>query len=91
VTGKRFLRWKYDLEEVPHDVKPKSLEEVEKENKIWRKALTGELTSKTNKDKPANLRSFDVYVDGDYFNVEVADPNVRGVRVSPIKKKRRKL
>jgi len=91
VTGKRFLRWKYDLEEVPHDVKPKSLEEVEKENKIWRKALTGELTSKTNKDKPANLRSFDVYVDGDYFNVEVADPNVRGVRVSPIKKERRKL
>jgi len=90
VTGKRFLRWKYDLEEVPHDVKPKSLEEVEKENKIWRKALTGELTSKTNKDKPANLRSFDVYVDGDYFNVEVADPNVRGVRVSPIKKEKKK-
>jgi len=90
VTGKRFLRWKYDLEEVPHDVKPKSLEEVEKENEIWRKALTGELTSKTNKDKPANLRSFDVYVDGDYFNVEVADPNVRGVRVSPIKKEKKK-
>ncbi|MBC8383586.1 MAG: pyruvate carboxylase subunit B [Candidatus Cloacimonetes bacterium] len=90
VTGKRFLRWKYDLEEVPHHVKPKSIEEVEKENEIFRKALAGELTTKTNKDKPANLRSFDVYVDGDYFNVEVADPNARGVRINPIKKEKKK-
>ncbi len=90
VTGKRFLKWKYDLEEVPHDVKPKTLEEVEKENEILRKALAGELTAKTNKDKPANVRSFDVYVDGEYFNVEVADPNVRGARVSPIKKEKKK-
>jgi len=88
VTGKRFLKWKYDLEEVPHDVKPKTLEEVEQENEILRKALAGELTAKTNKDKPANVRSFDVYVDGEYFNVEVADPNVRGARVSPIKKEK---
>jgi len=90
VTGKRFLKWKYDLEEVPHDVKPKTLEEVETENEILRKALAGELTAKTNKDKPANVRSFDVYVDGEYFNVEVADPNARGARVSPIKKEKKK-
>jgi pyruvate/oxaloacetate carboxyltransferase len=90
VTGKRFLKWKYDLEEVPHDVKPKTLEEVEQENEILRKALAGELTAKTNKDKPANMRSFDVYVDGEYFNVEVADPNARGARVSPIKKEKKK-
>jgi len=89
VTGKRFLRWKYDLEEVPHDVKPKSLEEVEKENEIFRKALAGELTAKTNNDKPANLRAFDVYVDGEYFNVEVADPNARDVRINPIKMKKK--
>ena len=88
VTGKRFLKWKYDLEEVPHDVKPKTLEEVEKENEILRKALAGDLTAKINKDKPANVRSFDVYVDGEYFNVEVADPKVRGARVSPIKKEK---
>ncbi|MCD6329760.1 MAG: pyruvate carboxylase subunit B [Candidatus Cloacimonetes bacterium] len=90
VTGKRFLKWKYDLEEVPHDVKPKTLEEIEKENEILRKALAGELTAKTNKDKPANVRSFDVYVDGEYFNVEVADPNARGMRVSPLKKEKKK-
>jgi len=90
VTGKRFLKWKYDLEEAPHDVKPKTLEEVEKENEMFKKALAGELTTKTSKDKPANLRSFDVYVDGDYFNVEVADPNIRGVRISPVKKEKKK-
>ncbi len=90
VTGKRFLKWKYDLEEVPHDVMPKTLEEVEKENEILRKALAGELTAKTNKDKPAHVRSFDVYVDGEYFNVEVADPNARGARISPIKKEKKK-
>ena len=90
VTGKRFLKWKYDLEEVPHDVKPKTLEEVEKENEILRKAFAGELTTKINKDKPANVRSFDVYVDGEYFNVEVADPRASGVRVSPIKKEKKK-
>ncbi len=90
LTGKRFLQWKYGLVEVPDDVKPKTLEEVEKEKEMVRKALSGELTAKAGKDKPANLRSFDVYVDGDYFNVEVADPNARGVSVS-FKKKEKKV
>ncbi len=89
LTGKRFLKWKYGLEEVPDDVKPKTLEEVEKEKEIVRKALSGELTAKASKDKPANLRSFDVYVDGEHFNVEVADPNVRGVSVSLQKKEKK--
>jgi len=77
LTGKRFLRWKYGLEEVPDEVKPKTLEEVKKENELVQKALSGELTAKGKKDKPAGLRSFDVYVDGEHFNVEVADPNAR--------------
>ena len=89
LTGKRFLKWKYGLEEIPDDVKPKTLEEVEKEKEIVRKALSGELTAKAGKDKPANLRSFDVYVDGEHFNVEVADPNARGVNVSFQKKEKK--
>ncbi|TSA26220.1 carboxylase [bacterium] len=89
VTGKRFLKWKYGLEEVPDNVKPKTLEEVEKDKEIVRKALSGELTAKASKDKPTNLRSFDVYVDGEYFNVEVADPNARCVSVSFIKKEKK--
>jgi pyruvate/oxaloacetate carboxyltransferase len=89
LTGKRFLQWKYGLVEVPDDVKPKTLEEVEKEKEMVRKALSGELTAKAGKDKPANLRSFDVYVDGEHFNVEVADPNARGVSVSFQKKEKK--
>ncbi|MCF7792964.1 MAG: pyruvate carboxylase subunit B [Candidatus Cloacimonetes bacterium] len=86
VTGKRFLKWKYGLEPVPADVKPKTLEEVEKEDEIVRKALSGDMVAKIKSDKPVNLRSFDVYVDGDHFCVEVADPNIRSSSVSAKKK-----
>ncbi len=65
VTGRKFLSYKYGLEEVPDDVKPKTLEQVEAEDELVRKALSGELTVK--KDKPANTRAFDVYVDGQEF------------------------
>ena len=75
VTGKKFLSWKYGLEDVPDDVKPKTLEDVQKEQELVRKALSGELTTK--KVKPANTKAFDVFVDGEYFNVEVADPNAK--------------
>ena len=88
-TGKRFLNWKYGREPVPADVKPKTLEQVKAEDELIRKALSGELTAKAKKDKPANLRSFDVYVDGEYFNVEVADPNLKG-RAATVKKKEKK-
>ncbi len=77
VTGKRFLNWKYGLEQVPDDVKPTTLEDVQKEDDLVRKAQSGEVAVKTKKVKPANLRSFDVYVDGEHFNVEVADPKLK--------------
>ena len=84
VTGKRFLNWKYGLEDVPDDVKPKTLDDVKKEQELIQKALSGELTTK--KDKPANTKAFDVYVDGEHFNVEVADPNARQMGIA-VKKK----
>lgn len=31
-TGERFLKWKYGLEPIPDEVKPKTLEEIEKED-----------------------------------------------------------
>ena len=52
VTGKRFLNWKYGLENIPDDVKPKTLDDVKKEQELIQKALSGELTTKN--DKPAN-------------------------------------
>jgi len=84
VTGKKFLSWKYGLEEVPDEVKPKTLNDVQREQELIQKALSGELTTK--KEKPANTRAFDVYVDGEHFNVEVADPNARQ-RGMTVKKK----
>ena len=84
VTGKRFLNWKYGLEDIPDDVKPKTLEDVKKEQELIQKALSGELTTK--KDNPANTKAFDVYVDGEHFNVEVVDPNARQIGIATKKK-----
>jgi len=84
VTGKRFLNWKYGLENVPDNVKPKTLDDVKKEQELIQKALSGELTTK--KDKPANTKAFDVYVDGEHFNVEVADPDAKQIGFA-VKKK----
>jgi pyruvate/oxaloacetate carboxyltransferase len=33
-TGEQFLKWKYGLEEVPNHVKPKTLEDVKKEDEL---------------------------------------------------------
>jgi pyruvate/oxaloacetate carboxyltransferase/biotin carboxyl carrier protein len=74
VTGKRFLKWKYGEEEIPDEVKPKSEEDCCREQELIRKALAGELIEKPQKEappKPENLRSFNVYVDDEYFKVEV--------------------
>ncbi len=74
VTGKRFLRWKYGLEPVPDAVKPKTLEDVERERAIVQKALKGELVEKPPKEAPPQgpgARTFNVFVDGEYFKVAV--------------------
>jgi pyruvate carboxylase subunit B len=51
VTGKRFLMWKYGLEEPPKETRPKTMDEVEHERELVKKALAGELVEKT----PASL------------------------------------
>jgi pyruvate carboxylase subunit B len=37
-TGTQFLKWKYGLEPMPEKVKPKTLEEVKKEDEAMAKA-----------------------------------------------------
>ncbi len=76
VTGKRFLRWKYGLEPVPENVKPKTMDDVKRENEILAKALRGDLVEKPKKEVPQKspaARTFNVFVDGDYFEVAVDD------------------
>jgi len=75
VTGKKFLQWKYGKSEVPDSVKPITLEDVKERDALIKKAKDGELIERKS-DEPAKsdgLRTFNVFVDNEYFNVEV-DP-----------------
>ena len=74
VTAMRFLKWKYGVIPVPDEAKPTTLEQVQKEQELIRKVKSGEFVvtpKKENPPKPDGIRQFDVYVDGEYFLVEV--------------------
>jgi len=74
LTGKRFLNWKYGKEPVPPEVMPKTLEQCAKEAELVKKAKAGLLVEKPKKEVPEKgegARQFNVFVDGDYFAVEV--------------------
>jgi pyruvate/oxaloacetate carboxyltransferase len=43
ITGVQFLRWKYGLEKKPAQVKPKTLEDIKRENELIEKAKKGVL------------------------------------------------
>ncbi|HSG27470.1 MAG TPA: biotin/lipoyl-containing protein, partial [Candidatus Krumholzibacterium sp.] len=75
-TGMRFLRWKYGLEEPPAEVRPVTLEEVQREDEMIEKVLSGQATVSRTVEKPVKgsaLRSFNVFVGGDYYNIEVEE------------------
>ncbi len=77
VTGMKFLRWKYGLETTPEDVKGKTMAQVKAENELVEKALKGLLIEKPAKEIPEKgpaARNFNVFVDGDYYQVEVDEP-----------------
>jgi oxaloacetate decarboxylase alpha subunit/pyruvate carboxylase subunit B len=74
VTGKKFLNWKYGKEQPPPEVMPRTLEDAKAELELIKKAKAGDLVEKSGKAAPAkseNLRTFNVYVDDDYFEVGV--------------------
>ncbi len=75
VTGKKFLKWKYGVEEPPQEVKPRTLEDAKKEEELVKKAKAGKLVEKKEApEKGENLRTFNVFVDDEYFEVEVEAP-----------------
>ncbi len=77
VTGKRFLKWKYGKEEPPEEVKPKTLEQAKAELALVAKAWKGELIERPSKDTPPKgegTRKFNVFVDDEYYEVEVDEP-----------------
>jgi pyruvate carboxylase subunit B len=80
-TGSRFLKWKYGLEPVPDEIKGKTLEQIKLEDEVYRTIKGKQLFNKVKElidslEKPApakgtGLRSFNVFVDGAYYEVEV--------------------
>jgi len=68
-TGMRFLRWKYGLETPPPEVKPKTMEDVKREDELIAKAKAGKLVEVP--PKGANVRTFNVYVGDEVYNVGV--------------------
>ena len=76
-TGMKFLRIKYGLEPVPAAMKPKTLEEIKKEDELIVKALAGKLMDRVEapqKEVPAKgpgIRTFNVFVENEYYKVEV--------------------
>jgi pyruvate carboxylase subunit B len=86
-TGMRFLRWKYGLEPVPEEVQGKTLEQVAEEDRLVKLAKQGKLIEKVEKpvpEKGPGVRSFNVFVDNDYYEVEVEEvggaPTITSVR-----------
>jgi len=78
VTGKKFLNWKYGKEQPPDEVKPRTLEDAKAELEFLKKAKAGQLVEKPDKSVPAkgeNTRTFNVFVDGEYFEVGVDAPD----------------
>ncbi len=74
VTGKRFLKWKYGKEQPPEDVRARTLEDVRAADELLKKARAGQLVERTKADVPEKsdgLRTFNVFVDDEYFEVGV--------------------
>jgi pyruvate carboxylase subunit B len=77
LTGKRFLKWKHGKEDPPADVKPITLEQVKAEEELVKLAKLGQLVKKAEKEAPEKtdaLRTFNVFVDDEYFEVGVEEP-----------------
>ena len=80
-TGKRFLKWKYSMEEIPAEVKGKTLEDIKLEDDVYLTIKKKKLFKKIKEyldslDKPLpakgpGLRTFNVFVEGQYYEVEV--------------------
>ncbi|MFH1560319.1 MAG: pyruvate carboxylase subunit B [Chloroflexota bacterium] len=79
VTGLRFLKWKYDLEPIPDDVKPKTMGQIIAEEELAAKAKAGLLVEKGSQEAaapagpsaPATSRAFNVYVGDEKYQVQV--------------------
>lgn len=73
-TGLRFLKWKYGLETPPPETRPKTLEDVKREDELIAKAKAGLLIEKQETKMPIKgpfTRTFNVFIGDEYYKVEV--------------------
>jgi pyruvate carboxylase subunit B len=70
-TGLAFLRYKYGLDPAPPGEKPKTVEDLKREDELVRKALAGELSAKPKPPDAATAHVVRVAVDGEVFEVQV--------------------
>ncbi|NTU59509.1 MAG: pyruvate carboxylase subunit B, partial [Deltaproteobacteria bacterium] len=73
-TGKKFLEVRGGKSPAPAEWKPRTLEDAAAEEAMVRKALGGELVQKSQKQVPPKgpgARTYRVFVDGEYFEVDV--------------------
>jgi biotin carboxyl carrier protein len=73
-TGMRFLKWKYGLETPPPETKPKTLEDVKREDELIAKAKAGKLVEKVEVKAPLkgpSTRTFNVFIGDEYYKVEI--------------------
>jgi pyruvate carboxylase subunit B len=97
-TGQRFLKWKYGLEPIPAEVMGKSLEQIKLEDDVYLKIKQKNLYAQVKDyldrlEKPApekgpGTRTFNVFVEGQYYEVEVectsGAPVITGMMAAPL-------
>lgn len=93
-SGRQFLEWKYGKAEPPPSTIPKTLDDARSEREMIAEVKAGksfERVDRTVPEKSENLRTFNVFVDSDYFEVGVEEvggpPEISYVR--PISAPRR--
>ncbi len=77
VTGKKFLMYKYGRENPPDELKPRTIEDVRREQELIKKAKAGQLVEKKKNavpEKSEYARSFNVFVEDEHFEVVVDEP-----------------
>ena len=81
-TGKRFLRMKYGFEEVPEDMRPKTMEEAQREEELAEKARMGQVVEVP--EKTEGMDSYNVFINNEFFRVDLeqlgGEPVVTSVR-----------
>ncbi|MFC2068897.1 pyruvate carboxylase subunit B [Chloroflexota bacterium] len=87
-TGMRFLRWKYGLETPPPEVKPKTLEDIKREDELIASLRAGKITENSIRDNRDSIRYFNIYVGNEIYSIGVESTDgstVSTLNVNPVK------